>query len=118
MDKRKLISLNEFFVIAVVAILAFCSYIFFANTGAHGHVVRAEIRMYDSVIYVITLEEDRVLYIPQHPAVKFIVSDGRIAFYKSDCPDQVCVRTGFLHLSGQLAVCLPNRVVLSVVEMR
>ena len=39
--------------------------------------------------------------------------DGKsVRFSASDCPDQVCVRTGTLTRAGQTAVCLPNRVVV------
>lgn len=41
--------------------------------------------------------------------------DGSIAFVESDCPDQVCVRTGRLHLAGQKAACLPNQVYIKIV---
>lgn len=33
----------------------------------------------------------------------------------SDCPDQICVRTGKLGKVGQTAVCIPFRVVLRIV---
>lgn len=39
-----------------------------------------------------------------------LVEPGAISFAASDCPDQVCVRTGKLTLPGQAAVCLPERV--------
>lgn len=40
-----------------------------------------------------------------------ITSEG-VRFAESDCPDQVCVRTGTLTRAGQSAVCLPNRVIV------
>lgn len=40
-----------------------------------------------------------------------ITSSG-VRFAESDCPDQVCVRTGTLTRAGQSAVCLPNRVIV------
>jgi hypothetical protein len=39
--------------------------------------------------------------------------DGlRARILQSDCPDQVCVRTGWLTRAGQAAVCVPARVTL------
>lgn len=39
--------------------------------------------------------------------------DGKCVYFaESNCPDQVCVRTGKLTRAGQIAVCLPNRVVV------
>ncbi len=42
-------------------------------------------------------------------------ADGSIAFVRSDCPDQVCVRTGRLRDPGRFAACLPNQVLVTVV---
>ena len=39
---------------------------------------------------------------------------GRIAFKSSSCPDKTCVRTGWLTRAGDIAVCLPNRVVVKI----
>lgn len=41
-----------------------------------------------------------------------------VYFSESDCPDQVCVRTGKLTRAGQVAVCLPNRVIVRLVGAR
>jgi len=35
---------------------------------------------------------------------------GGVRVAHSDCPDQVCVRTGWITRPGQSAVCLPYRV--------
>ena len=115
MDKRKLISRNDLIIISIVVICAICFYLIYAlrtnNTGTH-----AEIRMNGNVILTVSLEENKIFSVEEHPAVQFIVRDGRIAFYASDCPDQICVRNGFLHLAGQASVCLPNRIVLNIVS--
>lgn len=42
-----------------------------------------------------------------------ITADG-VRFAESNCPDQVCVRSGLLSRAGQSAVCLPNRVIVRV----
>ena len=39
---------------------------------------------------------------------------GRIRFLKSDCPDQICVKTGWLTEGGHMAACLPNRSVVVI----
>jgi hypothetical protein len=49
------------------------------------------------------------------PAVEIAVRDGAVGFVRSDCPDKICVHTGFLSIPGQSAVCLPNRVVVRIV---
>lgn len=42
--------------------------------------------------------------------ISLLASPGSIRFVASDCPDQICVRTGELSRPGQSAVCLPARV--------
>jgi hypothetical protein len=40
--------------------------------------------------------------------------DGQIWFASSTCPDQTCVNTGKLLRSGNIAVCLPNKVIVKI----
>ena len=44
--------------------------------------------------------------------ITFQVQDHAIRFLSSDCPDKVCVNTGFLREDLQVATCLPNRTTL------
>ena len=64
--------------------------------------------------FVIELDEDRTFVTPMMPNVVFEISDGHISFIESDCPDQICVHTGFLHRPGQLAACLPNNIMFFI----
>jgi hypothetical protein len=43
-----------------------------------------------------------------------IIKDGYSSITEASCPDKVCVRTGKIHRSGELIVCLPNRVVVTI----
>ncbi len=43
-----------------------------------------------------------------------IIKDGYASITEASCPDKVCVRTGKIHRSGELIVCLPNRVVVTI----
>ena len=40
------------------------------------------------------------------------ISNGRARFVSSPCRGQVCVQTGWLQTTGDLAACLPNRISL------
>ena len=41
-------------------------------------------------------------------------ADGRIRFYSSGCPDQICVHSGWLSREGQSAACIPAGVALKI----
>ena len=43
-----------------------------------------------------------------------VAENGRIRIAEADCPDQICVRTGWVSLAPQQIVCLPYRVVVRV----
>jgi hypothetical protein len=43
-----------------------------------------------------------------------VAENGRIRFQASDCPDIVCVQTGWLTKPGQIAVCLPNKTSIRI----
>ena len=46
--------------------------------------------------------------------ITFQVKDHAIRFLHSDCPDKICVNTGFIREDNSVATCLPNQVVLTV----
>lgn len=45
-----------------------------------------------------------------------VADDGRVRMAEADCPDQICVRTGWVSAAPQQIVCLPYRVVVKVVS--
>lgn len=48
--------------------------------------------------------------------VCFELSDHKIRFVDVDCPDKLCEGFGFISLPTQTAVCMPNRVSVSILE--
>ncbi len=47
--------------------------------------------------------------------VKLLVEPGAVSFLRSDCRDQICVRTGKLTKAGQTAVCLPAKISVRII---
>lgn len=43
------------------------------------------------------------------------VGGGRIRFRESDCPDKVCVKTGYISVNGQVAACIPAKVLIRII---
>lgn len=42
------------------------------------------------------------------------VEPGRIRIIDADCPDKVCVKTGWISEPGQTAVCLPHKLIIGI----
>jgi heptaprenyl diphosphate synthase len=42
------------------------------------------------------------------------VKGGRVAIVRADCPNQVCVRTGWRSHAGDAIICVPNRTTVRI----
>ena len=43
-----------------------------------------------------------------------VVQDHAIAITEADCPDHICVQSGFITQPGATTVCLPHKVMIEV----
>jgi hypothetical protein len=61
-----------------------------------------------------TLDHTEIFeYGGEYPGV-IEAENGRIRFREAACPDQVCVYTGWISKNGQIAVCLPERILIKI----
>ncbi len=42
------------------------------------------------------------------------IEPGRIRFESADCPDQVCVQSGWMDRPGHMAACVPGRLLIRI----
>ena len=104
---------GDFVIIGAVLLLAGAMLALFA-AKASGDTLYAEVWQDDKLVERVELTDttDRTIDLDGH---NVIVLSGKTAVMQSaDCPDQVCVRTGRLTRAGQVAVCLPHRVILKL----
>lgn len=60
-------------------------------------------------------EEDRVLDLSSYGVeVELQIQEHKIGFLSSDCPDHLCIGFGMIDHEPQSAVCMPNRVVVTI----
>ncbi len=79
--------------------------------------ITAIIKQKDKVIKKINLsnlENREVFNISGTHKVSIVAEKNRICFLESDCPDKICVKTGWLSHSGEIAVCLPNKIIIKL----
>lgn len=107
--------------LAAIVLLAAAA-IFFAAKGSGaivgGNMHRiAVIKHGDKIERTIDLDEiketERICLSGYYRNV-ILVEKGRIRFEESDCPDRLCVKTGWIERVGDAAVCLPNRVMIKI----
>lgn len=113
MDNRKFFNKKDIIIIGIVtglAIIAFC--LTTLMTNKKGETIQV---IYDGeIIKELSVNTDTV-YSPEfNPNIIIEVKDKKVHFKTSDCPDKVCVHTGWLSKAGQTAVCLPNKISIVV----
>ncbi len=42
------------------------------------------------------------------------IKDGQARVKEADCPNQICVKTGWLSKPGQTSFCAPNRLMITI----
>jgi len=116
MNVRKLFGRHDvilFAVLTAAAVFAYVIYYIIAGHAPNGAV--CEISVDGKTVQIVNLSEpDCEFALPQNPNIIFSVKNHAIAFIASDCPDKVCVRTGYISHAGQTAACLPNRVIIRI----
>lgn len=108
---RKIINKRDAVIVGVISALAVVGIVlprFFQSGGS------AVICCDNKQIAVISLEKDSVCSFPEAEGMVFSVSDGAISVTQSSCGDHTCVRTGEISGKGQVIVCVPNKVTVTI----
>ena len=100
-------------ILGVCAVFFLALYVFNNNTGNY-----VEIEQNGAVIHIMPLDTDAVYNVESGGKVTNTVQvkNGSVSVTYADCPDQICVNHAAVNLSGESIICLPNEVVVSVVE--
>lgn len=110
MEKGKWFSKSDIFLIIGLLAAAFLTMLFYSINWGEREAVKAEILLNGKVVKEVSLEKDTIFSIHERENVVFEVKDGKIRISESDCPDKICVHTGFISRPMQTAVCLPNAI--------
>ena len=73
----------------------------------------------NKILYTIDLKtaEDKMFDIEYKGSKNTVeIKDGRIRVKDAECPDKVCVKTGWLSSSAVPIVCLPNHLVIEFAD--
>ncbi len=115
MDNKWGLRRGDFVICAVVLCLAVLMAVpFFLQTT---DTLICEIKQDNKVVQAIHLIEGYrdTITLERNGITNVIKIDGKqVCFAQSNCPDQVCVRTGMLTRAGQIAVCLPMQVTVRI----
>jgi|SRR5690554_3637877 len=88
---------------------------FFAPRAAQGTTVVVEIDGEVAAQFPIYEDQAEIRFETSNGYNILEIADGRARIAEADCPDKLCVKTGWRQQVGQLIVCLPNRLIVRIV---
>ncbi len=108
---------GDFIILALVALLAGGAFWLGAQSRAAGGDAVAEVWQNGKLTRIVRLNEltgpvEFALDGAYHNTIE--AERGRIRFEEADCPDRVCVHTGWISAVGQTTACVPNRALIKI----
>ncbi len=103
--------------IAVIAAIVAAALLFAYGSFSKNDNPKAVITVDGEVIETIDLSSvsERIVITPEtNPEVVIVAENGAIRFDSAECEDKLCVNSGSLDRSGDTAVCLPAKTVITV----
>ncbi|MFR9070710.1 NusG domain II-containing protein [Paraclostridium tenue] len=107
---------NDFFLIllVLVVIVAALAFNYFKQSNEGDKIV---IYVDNKVYKEIPINKKEELTIKTENGYnKIKVHDGGVEVSEASCPDDICVKTGFIKKSNQSIVCIPNKVSIKIVS--
>ena len=103
-----------FFLLLLSSLLALF-YLGFFSGGEKGNVAIVEVNGKEYGRYDLGEKEPKPLAIKTEFGYNNImIEDGKVWVTESDCPDGLEIREGVISHSGEMLVCLPNRLVIRI----
>jgi hypothetical protein len=85
-------------------------------TGHHGALVQVRVDGTATETYSLTKDQSYELQGVNGGTNLLIIQDGQAWVEEASCPDGLCCNMGKISKSGQSIVCLPNKVVIEVLD--
>lgn len=116
MEKIKLFKITDLFIILTAAAVSIIfAFVWFSSkqNGDRFAVIEVDGKAYKTV-NMDSLKDEIRIRTNGDVSVTVVVSHDGAYIEQSDCRDKICVNTGVISRAGQVSVCLPARVSLSI----
>lgn len=113
---RKLPLISKGDIIIIISLLALAALLFvlsLATGGSDG--AQAVVSVNGRTEAVLPLDKDAEYIVSSEGHVNVICVENGVVFMRSaDCPDGYCIEQGAISKTGEMIVCLPNRVTVTI----
>lgn len=106
---------NDILLILLVLAVAAALLIYRAASRENGSSI--EVTVDGVLLMTLPLDRDTSLVIGEGDHTNtLVIRGGEASVTAASCPDHVCVKRGAIRFDGETIVCLPNRLVVTVVN--
>jgi hypothetical protein len=111
-----MIKKNDFILIGAVILLCLALFAFLHFTKTEGS--RVVVTVDGKVYATFDLNKDTAFTIKSDNGEynTFQITDGYVDMVEASCPDKLCVKQRNIHYNNETIVCLPNKVVLQIIN--
>ena len=113
---------REFYLVLTILFLVcgctIANRVLFSEPGAKVEVAVITDNSEKTVLETFDLSQDTTYTISSEPQGMNVlnIQDGTVWISEADCPNQDCVKQGKISMNGEMLVCLPHRITVSIVE--
>ncbi|MCC8150960.1 MAG: NusG domain II-containing protein [Lachnospiraceae bacterium] len=103
-------------VIFIIILAGWLGYRYMTAGADPGNQVRITVNGEEYGVYDLEQDQEIPIEIDGEVANTLVIKDGEADMIEADCPDQICVNTAAISVKNETIVCLPNKVVVEVIE--
>ncbi len=112
-ENKRLITRRDAIIIGIILAAGVLALVLFGTHSRYGS--KAVISVDGKTVKTITLSNlSRTYELDEAKGAVIEMKDGAICVYSSDCPDKICVNTGYISKKGEKIVCLPKKLIIEI----
>ena len=109
--KKKQIA-DIFLIIGLIVLTIILSVVIYKNQKTSD--LSVEITIDGDLVKTVSLEDDFETMLST--GNKLVIKDGKVYIEEANCPDNLCVKQGSIEKINESIICLPNKLVVRIVE--
>ncbi len=115
-DKKRFLR-NDILLVSAILVIALVAFVIFKFTMRDGAYVTVSVDGEEKYCYSLSKDFTTDIITGENGEYSntLVIKDGKAYVSGADCPDKVCVNHKAISKTGETIVCLPHKVVISVV---
>lgn len=111
-QNRRFLKKQDIITILTILIIGITAFIVIKLVSPHGE--KAVISVDGNVISEHSLDNSSEFTVKEAKGAVIEIENGQLRVKSSDCPDKICVNTGYISKEGEKIVCLPKKLIIEV----